>query len=131
MPTVAESNHPEQTERRQQVVKDLLSIVESVYTPMAQLFAQQGKMLDLDALLQILSKNMSLPELQEIVTMGAPIEPGAGGGAAGGQQPPKETVHTRRSIGGASKQAQEMEQNNMLESAMHSGTNGKPKQMVR
>ncbi len=115
----------------QQVVKDLLSIVESVYTPMAQLFAQQGKMLDLDALLQILSKNMSLPELQEIVTMGAPIEPGAGGGAAGGQQPPKETVHTRRSIGGASKQAQEMEQNNMLESAMHSGTNGKPKQMVR
>lgn len=113
----------------QQRVKDIMSIVQGIYTPMSQLFAQQGKQLDLEALLEILGKNMDLPELSSIITMGAAQGADDSNSDQEGGKPAETTRnYVRRSIGGASAQAQNMEQDNELSSQMSGGQ--KPRQMV-
>jgi hypothetical protein len=115
----------------QQRVKDITGIITGLYTPLAQMFQQQGIVLDLNELLAIMGKNMDLPELQSIIKSSAPPPPqGSGGdsapdqGPTGPTQPPAETVHTRRSIGGGSRQAKAMQMDNHLAAQM-GGQNGK------
>lgn len=118
----------------QQTVKDLMSIVQGIYIPMAQLFQQQGQTLDLKALLGILAKNINLPDLQTIIKGAVPPEQQPGDGnstpsdSASGRPPETTRTNVRRSIGNQSHQAQQMEQDNQLSAAMSGNMNGRPKQ---
>lgn len=107
----------------QQRTKDLMSIVTGLYTPLAQVFQQQGVVLDLNKLLAILAKNIDAPDLQSILSMQEPIQQGDGNSPGQSPGSPQETTrnYVRRSIGGESAQAKDMEQSNELSSQMSGG----------
>jgi hypothetical protein len=108
----------------QQRAKDLTGFLTGIYVPLAQLFQAQGIMLDLNAFTGMFAEYIDAPDLQSIFTMGQPPQGDANTSPAGPSKPPStERVQTRRSIGGASSQAQEMEMDNEV-SAMAAMENG-------
>lgn len=109
----------------QQRIKDILSVVQGVFMPMAQLFAQQGKQLDLEALLEILGKNMDLPELASIITLGdVQAEPdGNSDPDQGSTAPPQQTEHIRRDTG-PTQRAEEMHKDNQISKMAAAQKNG-------
>lgn len=68
----------------QQVASQIVQIVMSVFQPLAPLMAQQGVVLDAQALMEMLGDKTDLPQLKEILTIAEPVQPGAGGGDPGG-----------------------------------------------
>lgn len=99
----------------QKRVQDIMSIVQGLYAPLAQVFAAQGVVLDINQLLGILSRYMDVPELQSILTMQQPQESPEMNSTGSA---PTERVYTHQSVGNESKAAQDMEMDNSLSSQM-------------
>lgn len=111
----------------QQRARDLTQFLTQLYVPLAQLFQQQGIVLDLHAYTGMIGKYIDAPDLLSIFTVQAP-EQSAGNSPAedGPRKPPStERTYTRRSLGGESSQAQNMEMDNAIsESAAMAGQEG-------
>lgn len=111
----------------QQRVKDLMQVVTQVYVPMAALAQQQNIAFDFNAFLGIVAKYLDAPDLQSILTIQEQQGDvgNAGESTETGPKPAQTSrEYVRRSIGGQSRQAQEMESDNELSMAA-AGSNGK------
>lgn len=96
----------------QQRLQNLNQIISTIYLPMQQLAAQQGIHLDLNAYFEKIAKFTDEPDLEQLLTMQAPLtaDSALGGAAAGpGGPPPGQTAggqpgppreYIRRSVGG-------------------------------
>lgn len=101
----------------QQRAKDLVAFLTGIYVPLAPVFQAQGIALDLNALTGMIGKYSDTPDLQSIFTIQEPPQGDVNAPAQGPGKPPKtEREYTRRSIGGESSQAQDMETDNELSS---------------
>lgn len=111
----------------EQKAQKLLGVVTDVVMPLAGLLAQQGKIPDVDRLLEIISDYADLPELREIMTDGEPPVPeqGQGGNEPPGVQQPNGGEYTRRSVGSDGPGQRQADMKNMMAAmAAGQGSNG-------
>lgn len=97
----------------------LHGFITSIYTPLAQIFQQQGLFLDLNTFTELAGKYMDQPDLPLIFTTGPTPQPEGQPAGAGGGGMPQETTrnYVRRSLGGDSAGAREKETSDAMAQA--------------
>jgi len=110
----------------QQRVKDVMQVL-SALQPFMQMAMQQGLSIDFTQLLAMFGKNMDAPDLQTILPMQGDVMQAQSNSTPDSPSKPASTerTYTRRSIGGQSRQSQEMETDNSMSAQMSGGSNGK------
>lgn len=103
-------------------------IVQQTLAPLMQLLQQQGVQFDAAAYVQLLSKYMDLPELQDILTVAQPPSPdqgqltGGGGSSAPGMPANTNRTYTRENVSGTTSNGHDMAMANAMSGTESGGT---------
>lgn len=85
-------------------LRTITQAIERFYIPLAQQAREQGVVLDIPALLDVVARYTGVKELRDIIVTGQPVEPIAGPGRNAATQSPVTTrTNIRRNIPGASR----------------------------
>ena len=97
------SMNPKTPEQR---VQEVIQLLQALYQPYAQLFAQSGVQLDVQALMKFLSEASGIPELNSILSFGNPVVGPVNTDNTSVDKPPTHSVYERINRPGASYEQQ-------------------------
>lgn len=103
----------------------LIQLTQQIVMPLAGLLQQQGISIDVNALLTKLAEYLDMPDLPEIILVQEPPQTESAGAMEGAGKPQETTRnYVRRSLGGESQQAKDMEQRTSAARMMAPQSNG-------